>query len=56
MYLNDKTLCDLKKKDIKEAFEDVVALVDTPRYICEKCARVANDKKSLCKPRPLDKK
>ncbi|ATD00867.1 hypothetical protein PSPO_b0923 [Pseudoalteromonas spongiae UST010723-006] len=48
-----KTLCEWKRKEIEQKLEKLAALVNTPRFVCKKCARCANDKKSLCKPMPL---
>jgi hypothetical protein len=44
-----KTLCDYSKKDIEKQHKRIAALIKDPKYICEKCARSANDKKALCK-------
>jgi hypothetical protein len=50
---NDKTLCKWTEgsylKDPR-AYKD---LVDRARYACEKCGRVAGDKKWLCHPTKL---
>ena len=46
-----KPMCKLAKKD---KLAEIARLSDKPQYICTKCARVANDKKSLCKPKRLD--
>ena len=44
-----KPLCDLKKSDIKERRREIEAIVSRPRYMCQKCARVAVDEDYLCK-------
>lgn len=44
-----KTLCDLKK-ELKHDLDGYIQLVCSPRFICTKCGRVANSKKSLCEP------
>jgi len=46
-------MCHLKKSTLKDHFDDVVKLVDNPKYICKKCFRVANDKDALCKPKKM---
>jgi len=48
-------LCDLSKKDIKENMDEIIKIVAIPKYICEKCARVSNEKKYLCNPAKLSK-
>ena len=47
-----KTLCELEKLRQKK-FAAYVALVDEPRFVCEKCGRAANEKKRLCTPRKI---
>lgn len=56
--MSDKsTLCKLVKKDhLEKHFAEYEELVVNPEYICRKCGRAANDKKSLCKPVPIGKK
>ena len=49
-----KSLCDLKKT-LKADLQQYVKLVNHPTHICEKCGRVANDKKRLCKPVKIQK-
>ncbi len=44
-----KTLCDLKRDDFEKDFSKIVNIVSQPRFICKKCARVANEKQYLCK-------
>jgi hypothetical protein len=48
-----KPLCKWKKADIEAQFDELVALVRKPKYICSKCGRAAKSKKSLCKPESL---
>lgn len=47
-----KKMCKWKKvdKDL-DAFRKAVT---PPGYVCKKCARVASEKKMLCKPVALD--
>lgn len=45
-----KTLCDWKKKEIRDHLPELEALIRNPRFLCRKCARVANTSKVLCKP------
>jgi len=46
-------MCHLKKSTLRDHFDDVVKLVDNPKYICKKCFRVSNDKNVLCKPKKM---
>jgi hypothetical protein len=50
-----KTLCDWSKGDIRKHADKLSQLVDRPRFLCCKCARVANTPEILCKPRRLPK-
>ncbi len=45
-----KKLCKIKSKDIEKDLKKIAELVDSPKYICGKCGRAANDKKSVCHP------
>jgi len=45
------TLCDFKKSTIKDHYSKLIKIVNQPKYICTKCARVANEKQYLCKPK-----
>ena len=44
-----KKLCDLKKLR-KRNPDKYLRLVDEPAYGCERCERVANSKKRVCRP------
>lgn len=44
-----KKLCDIKKTDFDKYKNELVTIVNNPKYICKKCLRVANSKKYLCK-------
>ena len=46
-----KKLCDWKKKDIRSRRAELEALIVDPRFLCQKCARVANEPRVLCKAR-----
>jgi hypothetical protein len=45
-------MCKMRKK-VAERIEEIAALVRSPRYVCTKCARVANAKDALCRPTEL---
>ncbi|MDH4943891.1 hypothetical protein [Sulfurimonas sp. C5] len=48
-----KTLCDFKRSDIESQIDHIIKIVSKPKFICKKCARVAKDKKYLCKAEAL---
>jgi hypothetical protein len=50
---DQRTLCDLDKKYIKQHLDDVMDMIINPKYVCLKCARSANRKEFLCKPTKL---
>lgn len=50
-----KELCKLKKDEFSKNIKKIVKIVKKPKFICEKCARVAKDKKYLCNPMVLRK-
>ncbi len=43
-----KTLCDYAKRDL-EKYSEKLRDGAAPEYLCKKCARVAHQKKLLCK-------
>jgi hypothetical protein len=51
-----KTLCDWSKRDISKHADELLELVDPPRFFCRRCARVATVSKVLCKPSRLPRK
>lgn len=44
-----KTLCDWSKKDLEKKQDTLQQLTRNACFYCRKCARVANNAKSLCK-------
>lgn len=50
-----KTLCDWDRTDIEKNMTYILSLTSSPKYICRKCARVANDEDVLCKPLKIKK-
>ena len=44
-----KKLCKWSKKKIRRETGRLQHIVSAPRYLCRKCARVAADKRYLCK-------
>jgi len=48
-----KTLCDWSSKDIEKHLHKLALITAEPRYLCRKCARVANRSKHLCKPKRI---
>ncbi len=45
-----KCLCSMKKEDIEKRINDIMKMVNTPKYVFKKCARAANEKEFICKP------
>ncbi len=50
MAKSDKRMCKWKPDAIVKDLKVFKSLVDSPQYVCKKCGRVANKKKSLHKP------
>ncbi len=48
--LEKKSFCKWGKNDIKANIDAIYELTADPRYVCEKCARVAKLKANVCKP------
>jgi len=44
-----KTICDWTRKDFEKHPEKLQALTKNACFYCQKCGRVANTKKALCK-------
>jgi hypothetical protein len=40
----------MDKKDVEKRINDIMKMVNKPKYICKKCARTANEKEFICKP------
>ena len=54
MKLKNKTLCGIKKIAIKEHLDEIQKLVCRPKFICGKCARVAEQSCHLCRAKKLN--
>jgi hypothetical protein len=48
-----KELCKWKQDDIKKNLDEFRDMVRSPKFLCEKCGRVADKKKWLHKAVPL---
>lgn len=48
-----KTLCKLKKNELHTQIKKIIKIVKKPKFMCEKCARVSNEKKYLCDPKKI---
>ncbi|NTV93339.1 MAG: hypothetical protein HGA72_08790 [Chlorobiaceae bacterium] len=51
-----KKICKLEKKETERYVLEFVAEGQRPTYICEACARLAVDRKKICKPLKIRKK
>jgi len=50
-----KTICDFSKKDLEKEPQLLFELTRDPQFYCQKCGRVANTKKVLCKAKDFGK-
>ena len=50
-----KTICKLKKDDLRNLLPTIAAAAAKSQFICKKCGRIAPDQKWLCKPLDLHK-
>lgn len=48
-----KKLCDWGSSSIDKKRDKLVKIIGDPEYVCKKCARVAEEKRHLCKPDAL---
>lgn len=48
-----RSLCKWRRDDVARQLGHISALVAEPKFLCQRCARVANDKSHLCHPVPL---
>jgi len=53
MGKDKQRLCEWKKDDIKDNLAQLKKIVGNPKYVCLKCARVAEDANYLHKPEEL---
>jgi|ETNmetMinimDraft_22_1059887.scaffolds.fasta_scaffold00013_77 hypothetical protein len=53
MGLKTKSLCEFKRAVIKNHFDEIRDIVCSPKFVCGKCARVANQSCFLCKAKKL---
>ncbi|MBK6324405.1 MAG: hypothetical protein IPF56_00460 [Chloroflexi bacterium] len=49
-----KTLCESDRL-LQKDFVAYTALVDKPKFVCQKCGRAANKKKNLCQPKKINR-
>ena len=54
--LKKKSFCKWGKENIKKNLADVIDLTTHPKYVCQKCARVARRKANVCDPFQVTKK
>ena len=45
-----RSLCKWRRDDVARQLGHISALVAEPKFLCQRCARVANDKSHLCHP------
>jgi hypothetical protein len=54
--LKKKSFCKWGKENIKKNMADVIDLTAQPKYVCQKCARVARRKANVCDPFQVTRK
>jgi hypothetical protein len=54
--LKKKSFCKWGRDNIKDNLAEVIELTAKPKYVCEKCARVARRKANVCDPHEIPKK
>jgi len=54
MGKGNQHLCEWKKGEISDNLDKLKKIVKNPKYVCLKCARVANDASYLHKPEELN--
>jgi len=47
------SFCKVSDETIKKQVNTYIKLVSKPKYVCEKCHRLANKKKNLCHPKQV---
>lgn len=52
--LKKKSFCKWDKSDIKKNIQAIYELTASPKYLCEKCARVSKLKSNVCKPHKFE--
>lgn len=54
--LKKKSFCKWGKDNIQDNLAEVIELTAKPKYVCQKCARVARRKANVCDPYEIPKK
>ena len=49
-----KSLCKIKKEELKDISESVMKIISKPKYFCQNCLRSSSKKKFVCKPKKID--
>jgi hypothetical protein len=49
-----RSLCKWRRDDVVRELGLISALVSEPKFVCQRCARAANDQSNLCHPTPLE--
>ncbi len=48
-----RSLCKWRRDDVVRELGLISSLVSEPKFVCQRCARAANDQANLCHPTPL---